>query len=92
MLDYAVTAAIATDAGPDADAVREDAEAAVRTAVARYRRLGRSVPRSALLAALHRPGVRAVELTAPAADIVRDTGEAAHCTAVTVTVDQEVGP
>ena len=86
--DYVITASIATDAGPDPETVRVDALAAVEVMTARYHRLGRSVPRSAILAALHRPGVRAVNLVSPAADIARGSGEAAHCSAIAVTLDQ----
>ena len=85
---YSITAAIATDAGPDPETVRLDALAALEIMKAGYHRLGRSVPRSAILAALHRPGVRAVDLVSPAADISRGSGEAAFCAAIDVTLDQ----
>ena len=48
-------------------------------------RIGRDVTRSGIFAALHRPGVHNVDLTAPAADIVIDNVTAALCTAVTLT-------
>ena len=85
---YAITAAIVTDAGPDPETVRLDAVAALEIMKAGYHRLGRSVPRSAILAALHRPGVRAVNLVSPAADIPRASGEAAFCEAIDVILDQ----
>jgi phage-related baseplate assembly protein len=41
---------------------------------------------SGLYAALHRPGVQRVVLSAPTADLIIDGHQAPHCTAVTVTV------
>ncbi len=89
--EYAVDAAIACDAGPDPEAIRLEVLSRVGMVVERHHRLGRSVPRSALLGALHQPGVRAVDLASPAADIARGTGQAAFCTSVTVTLDAQVG-
>lgn len=88
---YAVTARIATDAGPDPVALREEIVARVQAVVIRNHRLGRAVRRSAILGALHPAGVRAVDLIEPAADIERGTGEAAWCSGITVTIDQTVG-
>ena len=66
---YDVTAELTVPGGgPDAEAVREAAEAAVRAHVDAYA-IGRDVYRSALIAACHVPGVTTVELTAPAADV-----------------------
>ena len=41
---------------------------------------------SGLYAALHREGVQNVNLTAPGADIVIDSHQAAYCTGTTVTI------
>lgn len=64
--------------------------AAARQAAADYaeaqQRLGRDITRSGLFAALHQPGVQNVTLTRPAADLVIDWNQAAHCTGITVTV------
>lgn len=91
VVDYAVEARIATDAGPDPEAIRLEVLARVGMAVDRLHRLGRSVPRSALLGALHQPGVREVDLIQPAADIVRGSGQAAWCSGVALTLDAGVG-
>jgi phage-related baseplate assembly protein len=84
--DYTVTAALTVYPGPDAEVIRAAAEAAAEAYVEAQHRLGYDVTRSGLFAALHRPGVQNVTLTAPAADIVVGTGEAAFCTGVTVTI------
>lgn len=85
--DYTVTAALTVYPGPDAEVIRSAAQAAAQAYVAAQHRLGYDVTRSGLFAALHRPGVQNVNLTAPAADIVVGTGEAAFCTGVTVTIE-----
>ncbi len=83
---YAVEAELTVEQGPDAEVVRQQAQAAAEALVAAQHRLGRSIRRSALFASLHQPGVAAVVLASPAADIVMGPGEAAYATAVTVTL------
>lgn len=83
---YAVTATITVGDGPDPAVIRSEALAAVQAYVADVHRIGRAVRRSGLFAALHRPGVIEVTLTAPAADIVPAVTGAAYCTGVTLTV------
>ena len=76
VLPYTIDATLTVAAGPDRETVRAAAQAAV-TAYARGRhRLGISVPRSALIAALHVAGVVEVDLTLPAADVDAATGQA----------------
>lgn len=85
IVSYSVSAALTFQSGPDTALVRAAAEAEVARVVAEAHRVGRAVRRSALFAALHRPGVEAVTLTAPAADILPTLSQAAFCTAVAVT-------
>ena len=85
IVEYEVTAALTTGSGPDAAAVLAAARDELRRVVASARRIGVAVPLSALYAALHRPGVTAVALTAPAADVAVGATEASYATAVTVT-------
>ncbi|MDE0167330.1 MAG: baseplate J/gp47 family protein [Bryobacterales bacterium] len=85
IVDYQVTAELTIGSGPDADAVLAAAVEAVTAYAAGARRIGRSIPRSALYAALHRPGVEAVDLTAPAADVAITAVQAAHATRIQVT-------
>ena len=47
--------------------------------------LGRGAPRSALIAALHVPGVLRVSLSSPAADVAATSVQAAHASAIQVT-------
>ncbi len=83
---YTVVATLAMFDGPDAGLTLAEARAAVAVYVADSHRLGRAIRRSALFAALHRPGVALVTLTLPAADITPTLAQAAFCTATTVTV------
>ena len=76
VLPYTVAATLTVAAGPDIETVRTAATAAVTTYARRQRKLGGSVPRSALIAALHVAGVVEVDLTGPAADVDAATGQA----------------
>jgi len=81
---YAVEASITTFAGPDSSIVLAQSRAQVETYIAESARLGRDVTRSGLFAALHCAGVQNIVLTSPAADIVLDRTQAAHCTGITI--------
>jgi phage-related baseplate assembly protein len=85
IVDYTVSAALTTYAGPDSAAVLAAAQAAVEALVADLHALGHDITRSALFAALHQPGVQNVTLTAPAADLVIADDEAGYCTGITIT-------
>ena len=86
IVEYQVTAELTIGSGPDAATVLAAAQDEVRAYVGTARRIGIAVPLSGLYAALHRPGVTAVALTAPAADVAVGAAEASYCTLVTVTV------
>ncbi len=86
IVTYTVVASLAFFDGPDTAIVLAQAQAAVADVVAEAHRVGRAVRRSALFAALHQPGVEAVTLTLPAADITPTAVQAPWCTAITVTV------
>lgn len=86
VIDYTVTAVLHLNTvGPEAEAIRAEAEARLVALVTKRRRLGMSVHRSALDAALHIEGVRKVELTGWV-DVVATEAQAPYCTAYSVTV------
>lgn len=85
IVPYAVTAELTIYPGPDPEVVRQAAEDAVTAYVESVRRIGYDVTLSGLYAALHQPGVQNVTLASPAASLVIGEGEAAACTAITVT-------
>jgi phage-related baseplate assembly protein len=72
--------------GPDPVVVRQAALDAVTAYAEAQRRIGYDVTLSGIYAALHKPGVQRVNLTAPAANLTIGDGEASFCTAITVTV------
>lgn len=86
---FTVTAELIVYPGPDAEVIRIAALDALEAYVDSVRRIGYDVTLSGLYAALHRPGVQRVVLTAPLADIVVDDGEASFCTAKVVTLAVE---
>ena len=85
IVDYMITAVLTIGTGPDAAAVLTAATAAVRATAGAHHRLGAGMPRSALFAALHVPGVTAVNLTNPAADVAASAVQATYATAIQVT-------
>lgn len=70
LLPFDIEAVITLYAGPDAGLIIDTARAKLEAYLASARRLGRDVPRSAMIAALHVGGVMRVDLISPAADIV----------------------
>ncbi|SDG21178.1 baseplate J/gp47 family protein [Rhodobacter capsulatus] len=87
MIAFSVTATIEVGDGPDAAAVLAAARTALDEYLASVRRIGATVAVSGILAALHRPSVIRVAMTAPAADIVCAATSAPRCTAVNLTTE-----
>lgn len=83
--NYTVEATIYTFSGPDAEVVIQQARAALQAMANDRHKIGYDVPRSAIIAALHVPGVNKVVLTQPAGDIVCDHEQAAYCTGINLT-------
>ncbi len=82
---YTVNAVLHLGIGPSPAVVEAAARAAVLTYTAAQRRVGARIARSALLAALHQPGVEWVELSAPALDIEPANGSAPWPSAINLT-------
>lgn len=72
--------------GPDPELILSTALASLGSYLATTRRLGRDIPRSAIIAALHVAGVQRVELAQPAADEVYTMLQSGHCAGIDVTV------
>ena len=82
---YAIEAVVRTYAGPDPSVVMTASRAAVEAFVLDAHRLGRDVNLSSIYAALTVEGVMRVDLAQPAANVVCNGEQAAHCTAITLT-------
>lgn len=82
--DYQIEAELTLFAGPDANLIRQTALDFLDAWLDTNRRIGRDVPRSALIAALHVAGVQRVELVEPVADIVIGATGAAFASSVSV--------
>lgn len=82
IIEYQVEATLDMYAGPDQNTVQQVALDAVNHYVTEQHRLGESIYRSGLIAALHQPGVKRVSLTQPSNDISVQAVEAAYCDAV----------
>jgi phage-related baseplate assembly protein len=77
IIGFNVTANLFLYAGPDAALMLQEARNSLNAFLDRNRRLGRDVPRSAIIAALHVSGIQRVELISPAADIALTSLQAA---------------
>ena len=85
IVSYDLTASLKVAPGPDAPTVLAAAGASVRAYAADRGGLGRGVPRSGIVAALHVGGVEKVTLTAPAADVAATKAQAARLDTLTLT-------
>lgn len=84
IVDYTINATLYFYDGPDTEVVRQAAVDSVTAYADEHHRLGHDITLSGLYAALHRPGVQRVTLTAPAANLAIAADEASWCTAITV--------
>ncbi|MCO7538335.1 baseplate J/gp47 family protein [Pseudomonas asiatica] len=85
--DYAVTAVLELEAGPDPVVVKAASRAKLDVLIAQSRQLEGELPVSAIYAALHVPGVRRVRLTKPAADVVCDKRHFPNCTSISLNAE-----
>lgn len=83
---YSVSASLVCLPGPDTSTVLAAAMAAIQSYTAEQFRLGFDISISGLHAALHQPGVVRVDLQSPSSNIVIAPDQAAHCTAISVTL------
>lgn len=82
---FNITALVVTFAGPDISVVLTAARSALAVHLADNRKLGRTVTRSGITAALSVAGVHRVDLVSPQLDVVCDPTQAAWCFDVAVT-------
>lgn len=83
---FSVVARLHIFAGPDRNLILATAIANLEAWLDENRRLGRDVPRSALIAALHVGGVQRVNLIAPAEDLVFDATAAGWAEEIDVAI------
>ncbi len=81
---FAVSASLVTFAGPDVTVVLAAARAALDAYLADNRKLGRTLTRSGIIAALTVAGVHRVDLATPAADVACDRTQAGWCTGIAI--------
>lgn len=86
IIDYTVTALIHCYPGPASGPVLEAAIAALSAYADSTAKIGEDITLSGIYAALHRPGVKRVELIAPTADIVIGPTQAARCVGAAISM------
>lgn len=84
IISYKIDATLYFYPGPESEPILQAARAQLEAWLAEQRRIGRDVARSAIMAALHVPGVQRVELTQPAKDLVISETQAARCSATEI--------
>lgn len=84
IVSFDIVADLYLYAGPDPTLIETAAEAALTAYLAKARRLGRDIPRSAIVAALHVAGVQRVDLTSPLADQVMTPLQAGWCDSIAI--------
>lgn len=84
IVNFNIVADLYRYAGPDPQLLIDTAEESLNAYLASARRLGRDIPRSALIAALHVGGIQRVELTSPAADVVLTAMQAGYPLTITI--------
>ncbi|WP_434361060.1 baseplate J/gp47 family protein [Parasalinivibrio latis] len=84
VVTYAVQASLTCFDGPDKNVVLQAAQQAVVKYIEREHRLGRTISRSGLFAALHQPGVENVQLTSPSVDLAIERHQAVFCNAINI--------
>ncbi len=84
LVTFTVLATLTLFHGPDAVVVLAAAEQRLAAYIADARKIGRPVTRSGIIAALHVEGVLNVALAQPAADILPNGTQLAHCTGTDV--------
>lgn len=86
--NYAIAAELVIYPGPDSEVVRQAAFTAVSAYAASVHRIGYDVSLSGLYAALHQPGVKQVNLTAPVTNLVAGDGEAFFASSIAITASE----
>lgn len=84
-LDYRIRAELTVTPGPAGEAALEQAREEIAAYAESSFAIGRAIRRSAIYAALHRPGVDLVDLTEPAEDVLPGATATARCLTVHVT-------
>lgn len=79
IVPYTIVANLELYDGPDSAAVQEAAEDAVQAYALSIKKIGYDVALSGLYKALHQAGVKQVDLTTPADNIVIADGQAGYC-------------
>lgn len=86
-IDFQIAATLLVSHGPDAAAIRAEAEARLAELLAKRHQVGRPVYRSAISAALSVAGVETVVLASPAADIEIAPDEVAWATEIDIAAE-----
>lgn len=89
VVHYTIESTLIVDSGSDAEVVRQAAEAATQAYADKVHRLDADPSISGIYSALHQPGVLRANLVTPAANVMMSVGQAAYCTAITITAATE---
>ncbi|MEJ2803136.1 baseplate J/gp47 family protein [Comamonadaceae bacterium PP-2] len=85
IVTYTIEATLYVDRGSDPTVVRDNAVTAAQAYADKVHRLAAGASISGIYGAIHQPGVLRAELSTPAANVTVSAGQAAFCTAITLT-------
>jgi phage-related baseplate assembly protein len=85
VVPYTIVAELVMYPGPDASTVKGIAQAAAQAYADAMQLIDADVALSGIFKSLHQPGVKQVNLTAPATNLVINGGQASYCTGITLT-------
>jgi len=85
IIPYRIVAELFPYSGAGAEVAVDVAHTRATEYVVETRKLGRSHYRSAIMAALHAPGIERVNLISPATDLVLERYQAGHCIELSIT-------
>lgn len=89
IVGYTISATLQIEAGAGRTEVMDAVTSAARAFVDEAHQLGRDVNRSAIVAALHQPGVLKVTLASPDRDIDIAWNQAAHCSGIELRMGED---
>lgn len=87
IVNYTIAGTLLVSHGPDPETVRTAALLAATQYAADMHRMGFDISLSGVYRALHQPGVLQVNLDSPVANIAVSSGQATHCTSITLDVE-----
>lgn len=86
LIEYKINAKLFLYSGPESEPIKKAALNNLQDYISEKHRIGRRISRSAIISALHVPGVQRVELIEPSKDVLINREQASYCSGYQVEV------